>query len=351
MAEVLAKQPRPRGPSLTIVTNAGGPGVLATDALIGGGGELAELSAETIAALRRASCRRTGATATRSTSSATPTPERYAQGAGDRRGRPGHRRPAGHPDAAGDDRPDRDGRAAHAATRTSTGKPVLASLDGRPRRRGGRGDPATGPASRPSPIPTPPRAIFNYMWRSSDNLRGLYETPDAGGRRRDARLRPRRGRGDHRRGPGRRAGRSADRGRVEAGARRLRHPDDRDRASRHDRGGAVAAAAAHRLSRWCSSSTAETITHKTDVGGVQLEPGRRRRGARARSRRSRTSVAEQRGAEHFHGVTVQPMVRLRRLRADRRQQSSTRSSARCCSSARAASWSRCSATERSACRR
>ena len=34
MAEVLAKQPRPSGPRLAIVTNAGGPGVLATDALI-----------------------------------------------------------------------------------------------------------------------------------------------------------------------------------------------------------------------------------------------------------------------------------------------------------------------------
>ena len=31
MAEVLGKQPRPSGPKLTIVTNAGGPGVLATD--------------------------------------------------------------------------------------------------------------------------------------------------------------------------------------------------------------------------------------------------------------------------------------------------------------------------------
>src|SRR4029077_2818048 len=30
MADVLAKQPRPRGRRLTIVTNAGGPGVLAT---------------------------------------------------------------------------------------------------------------------------------------------------------------------------------------------------------------------------------------------------------------------------------------------------------------------------------
>ncbi len=45
MAEVLSKQPRPKGPRLAIVTNAGGPGVLATDALIGEGAELAELSA------------------------------------------------------------------------------------------------------------------------------------------------------------------------------------------------------------------------------------------------------------------------------------------------------------------
>ena len=48
MSEVLAKQPRPHGPRMCILTNAGGPGVLATDALIQGGGELAELSPETM---------------------------------------------------------------------------------------------------------------------------------------------------------------------------------------------------------------------------------------------------------------------------------------------------------------
>ncbi|OGN65274.1 MAG: acetyl CoA synthetase subunit alpha [Chlamydiae bacterium RIFCSPHIGHO2_12_FULL_49_9] len=51
MTEVLAKQPRPKGPHLTIVTNAGGPGVIATDALIESGGKLAELSPETMRAL------------------------------------------------------------------------------------------------------------------------------------------------------------------------------------------------------------------------------------------------------------------------------------------------------------
>src|SRR5947208_7932980 len=50
MAEVLSKQPSPKGPRLTIVTNAGGPGVLATDALITGGGELAELTPQTMEA-------------------------------------------------------------------------------------------------------------------------------------------------------------------------------------------------------------------------------------------------------------------------------------------------------------
>ncbi|MFN2135412.1 MAG: bifunctional acetate--CoA ligase family protein/GNAT family N-acetyltransferase [Candidatus Promineifilaceae bacterium] len=44
LAEVLAKQPRPLGPRLTIVTNAGGAGVSAADRLIEAGGELAPLS-------------------------------------------------------------------------------------------------------------------------------------------------------------------------------------------------------------------------------------------------------------------------------------------------------------------
>ncbi|KAI8810508.1 N-acetyltransferase GCN5 [Cladochytrium replicatum] len=48
MAEILDKQPRPKGRRLTILTNAGGPGVLATDALIMNGGQLAELAPETI---------------------------------------------------------------------------------------------------------------------------------------------------------------------------------------------------------------------------------------------------------------------------------------------------------------
>jgi len=53
MSEVLGKQPRPQGNRLTIITNAGGPGVLATDALLTSGGALADVSAETMADLNK----------------------------------------------------------------------------------------------------------------------------------------------------------------------------------------------------------------------------------------------------------------------------------------------------------
>nr|WP_202797443.1 bifunctional acetate--CoA ligase family protein/GNAT family N-acetyltransferase [Chthoniobacter flavus] len=51
IAEVLAKQPPPRGPRLAIVTNAGGPGALATDILVTAGGQLAKLSPQTLTKL------------------------------------------------------------------------------------------------------------------------------------------------------------------------------------------------------------------------------------------------------------------------------------------------------------
>ncbi len=52
MAEVLSKQPKlPQGNRLIILTNAGGPGVIATDAFIEGGGTLAAIAPETQAKL------------------------------------------------------------------------------------------------------------------------------------------------------------------------------------------------------------------------------------------------------------------------------------------------------------
>ena len=52
-AELLARQKVPKGPRLAIVTNAGGPGVMATDALLERKGILAQLSEDTIEKLNR----------------------------------------------------------------------------------------------------------------------------------------------------------------------------------------------------------------------------------------------------------------------------------------------------------
>ena len=52
-SEFLAKQPRPSGPGLSIITNAGGPGVMAADALASHGMEPALLSRETLGKLDR----------------------------------------------------------------------------------------------------------------------------------------------------------------------------------------------------------------------------------------------------------------------------------------------------------
>ncbi len=50
-AKALAMQPRPRGNRVAVITNAGGPGVIATDSLIYSGGEIAGLEEQTIAKL------------------------------------------------------------------------------------------------------------------------------------------------------------------------------------------------------------------------------------------------------------------------------------------------------------
>jgi acetyltransferase len=53
-AELLSRQRMPRGPRLAVVTNAGGPGVMAADALAESGGVLAALAPATVAALDEA---------------------------------------------------------------------------------------------------------------------------------------------------------------------------------------------------------------------------------------------------------------------------------------------------------
>ncbi len=54
MSEILAMQPPPSGPNLAILTNSGAVGIMATDALMLGGGRLAALKPETLATLNTA---------------------------------------------------------------------------------------------------------------------------------------------------------------------------------------------------------------------------------------------------------------------------------------------------------
>jgi acetyltransferase len=174
LAEVLSKQPRPTNNRLTIITNAGGPGVLATDALITGGGRLAELSEESRAKL--------DALLPAHWSHANPV---------DILGDAGPEHYAGAVDALKQD-PETDGtlviltpqamtyptKTAEALAEAVKGsrKPVLASwMGGESVRDGER---RLNEAGVPTfAYPDTAARVFNYMWRYSYNLRGLYETP------------------------------------------------------------------------------------------------------------------------------------------------------------------------------
>jgi acetyltransferase len=174
MAEVLAKQPRPKGPRLTIITNAGGPGVLATDALISTGGELAEVSQEAIAHLN----------------SLLPTHWSHNNPV-DILGDADSKRYAQTLDILVQD-PNSDGilviltpQAMTESTETAEllkayahtkGKPVLASWMGGSDIEAG--ETILNQASIPTfRYPDAAARVFSMMWQASYNLRGIYETP------------------------------------------------------------------------------------------------------------------------------------------------------------------------------
>src|SRR5579862_6650239 len=193
MAEVLSKQPRPRGPHLTIVTNAGGPGVLATDSLIATGGELTVLSPESLRELDSflpAHWSRSNPIDVLADSN----PERFVKAV----------------DIVSKD-PGSDGLLAIIAPQGladptlvatqmkshahSSSKPLIASW------MGGEGVAEGTAILNAAGIPTftyPDTAAraFTYMWRYTYNLRGLHETPalvettnpDADGRKSAAEL-------------------------------------------------------------------------------------------------------------------------------------------------------------------
>lgn len=308
MAEVLAKQPRPKGPRLTIITNAGGPAVLATDALIGSQGELTPLSEEAIATMSEF--------LPPFWSHANPIdilgdadPDRYLKTL-----------------AVAADDPESDGllviltpqamtdptqtaeqlktflktqKPVHAKTR----KPILASW------MGGAdvsaGELILNGAGVPTyPYPDTAARVFSYLWRSSYNLRGIYETPtlpsddDAPDRAQVAAVLEQ----------VRAAGRTLlTEGEAKQVLAAYGIPTVETRIAR-----TVEEAVAHAEAIAYPAVLklfSETITHKTDVGGIKLnlpdaEAVRRAYGE------IQASVTERAGAEHFQGVTVQPMIKL-----------------------------------------
>jgi acetyltransferase len=298
MAEVLAQQPRPKGKRLTILTNAGGPGVLATDALIGGGGELAPLPEETMAKLDDLLPAAWSHNNPIDILGDAP-PALY---------RSAVEIAAANPESDGmlviltpQDMTDPTGSAEQlAGVAHGTGGPVLASW------MGGPGVEAGTQLLQRAGIPVyeyPDVAVemFNYLWRFSDNLRALYETPALA----DGRV-GERGRAaaiiDRARADGRTI-LSEDESKEILAAYGIPVAETRVAATEDE---AVSAAEAIGFPVVLKLYS-HTITHKTDVGGVKLNLSDADE-VREAYRSIRTAVADAKGQEHFEGVTVQPMI-------------------------------------------
>jgi acetyltransferase len=304
MAEILSKQPRPKGPRLTIVTNAGGPGVLACDSLIQGGGELTELSAETMEAFN--------AVLPPTWSHNNPvdiigdaSPERYAKAL----------------EIAAKD-PHSDGmlviltpQAMTDPTRIAEQLKPMAKLEGKPVIASWMGgvDVAAGEeilnrSNIPTfPYPDTAARAFNYMWRYSYNLKGLYETPaipeDSGDW-----------------APNRKLADNLIQNARQQGRTILSEFDSKQVLSAYGIPVARTSVAKTEAEALAAADSigypvvlklySETITHKTDVGGVQLNLCSCDNVKHA-FRAIEKSVGEKAGAQHFQGVTVQPMIRLK----------------------------------------
>lgn len=174
MAGVLAKQPRPQGRRLMIVTNAGGPGVLATDALTAEGGELATLAPATVDALEpllpehwsRANPIDIGDDAG---------PERFARTVEIAAGDPGADGLLVILTPQSSAEPGRTAELLRPFARIR-GKPLLASWMGG--EGVAHGDAVLNAASIPTfSYPDTAARVFCAMWRYTYNLRALYETP------------------------------------------------------------------------------------------------------------------------------------------------------------------------------
>jgi acetyltransferase len=303
MAEVLAKQPRPKGPRLTIVTNAGGPGVLATDMLIGSGAQLAELTPATMEAFNEI------LPATWSHNNPVDIigdagPELYAKAL----------------DIAVKD-PNTDGllviltpQAMTNATATAEALKPYAQLEGKPILASwmGAGQVEAGEdilnAARIPTFKYPDRAAraFYYMWRYSENLRALYETPTLAPESEDAEVKRRKAGSllAHAHKSQRTLLTEYESKQVLAG---YGIPVVETRVAKSE--AEAVTLAAHLGYPVVLKLHSETISHKTDVGGVQLNL-RTAAAVRRAWRAIETAVTEKAGRPHFLGVTVQPMIRL-----------------------------------------
>ncbi len=174
-AELVARHQPPRGARLAIVTNAGGPGVMATDALIARKGRLATLSPATIEQLNEA--------LPPSWSHGNPVdvlgdarPEALREGDRDRARRPRRRRGARDPHAAGDDQSDRRRRRPWASSRRA--RPSRSSPPGSGGKSMREGIALLNQAGIAT-YSTPEQAVRAFMTlvAYARNLEMLYETP------------------------------------------------------------------------------------------------------------------------------------------------------------------------------
>jgi acetyltransferase len=303
MVEVLAKQPRPSGPKLTIITNAGGPAVLATDMLITGGGELSNLTKETMDSLNQL------------------LPAHWSHGNPiDILGDADPKRYAEAVKIAGKD-PNSDGLLAIltpqamtdptataielAAAVKGSSKPILASWMGGIEVE--KGETVLNQAGIPTfKYPDTAARAFDYIWRYSDNLRALYETPKLTTEEADP---------------------SAHLTKVGTILNKIKN-EKRTILAEHESKQILAAYGIPTVETHIALTEDEavklgakmdqaivlklhskTVTHKTDVGGVKLNLNGEN-AIREAFRQIESSVREKAGAQHFHGVTVQPMIKL-----------------------------------------
>jgi acetyltransferase len=299
MAEVLSKQPRPRGPRLAIVTNAGGPGVLAADMLISEGGQIAALSEESVKKMDEIL--------------------------------PSHWSRNNPIDVLGDADADRyekaieivssdsnnDGILAIVTPQAMTdataiakglqkfkrvpGKPILASWMG-------AGEVAEGEAIlNASGIPTfqyPDAATrsFCYMWRYSDSLRALYETPALSG-------------GGFNNGAGRARTETIIGAAQKANRTLLTEVESKEILEAYGVSTAKAVVAKSAEEAFQVAATfgsnvvlklySEIVTHKTDVGGVKLNL---RSENEIRQAYHDIERSVRKIPEAFLGVLVEPMI-------------------------------------------